>query len=225
MSLHRLPGLLLRALGALLAHALSPAACAACDAPVPREAVFCATCAATVIRLPPGEDDGTEKPLAFAAFGGAIATALRRLKYEERPDLARPLGHLLRGTAREARLQAEVVVPVPLHPRRLVERGYNQAALLGGAVATELGVPLLPRGLTRLRNTPQQARMGRQERLGNVAQAFQVRDARAVRGRRVLLVDDVATTGATLSACREALLLGGASAVTSLVLARAGDDP
>jgi ComF family protein len=218
MPLLRLIVLLARALAALVASALSPPACAACDAPLARGRVFCPTCAETVLRSWRGEADSA---LAFAEFGGAVAAALKRFKYEDRPDLAGPLGELMRRAVREAGLGADVVVPVPLHPRRLVERGYNQAALLGRAVAAELGVPLGARVLGRRRSTGQQARLGREERLVNVAGAFTVRDVRAVRGKRVVLVDDVATTGATLGACREVLLAAGAAEVVAVVLARA----
>lgn len=202
-----------------LLDTLSPPTCAACDAPVQGARVFCPTCAATVLRAPNDADE----PLAFAAFGGAVAVALRRFKYEERPDLGRPLGHLLRGLVREAAPVVDVVIPVPLHPRRLAERGYNQAALLARAVARELDVPLAARALVRLRDTPKQATLGRAARLTNVERAFAVRTPRAVKGKRVLLVDDVATTGATLSVCREVLFEAGAQEVVVLCLARAGE--
>jgi ComF family protein len=159
--------------------------------------------------------------IAFGTFGGALAVALRRLKYAERPDLAVPLGHLARQAARRAHLAGDVVVPVPLHPRRLAERGYNQAALLAAEVAVELAAPLAAGAIARVRNTPQQAQLDREARLHNVAQAFEVRAPRVVQGRRVVLVDDIATTGATLGACRSALLSAGASSVTALVVARA----
>ncbi|MDI3286991.1 ComF family protein [Polyangium sp. 15x6] len=222
MSLSRpfvLAFLAARAIARALLDTLSPPACAACDAPVRRDRVFCPPCAATVLRTAntPGE------PLAFATFGGAIAAALRRFKYGERPDLGRPLGHLLRGLVREDAPVVDLVIPVPLHPRRLAERGYNQAALLAHAASDELGVPLAARALVRLRDTPQQATLGRVERLANVTRAFVVRSPRAVQGRRVLLVDDVATTGSTLSACRDALVEAGARDVIALCLARAGE--
>ena len=216
MPLLHLLVLLARTLASLLTSALSPPACAACDAPLAQKSVFCPTCAGTVLRSWRVEAGSA---VAFAVFGGAVAAALKRFKYEDRPDLGRPLGELMRRAAREAGIEADVVVPVPLHPRRLVERGYNQAALLAGAVASELGAALGARVLGRKRSTAQQARLGREERLTNVASAFEVRDARAVRGKRVVLVDDVATTGATLGACRQALIEAGAIEVTAVVLA------
>jgi ComF family protein len=235
---------LLRLLLAAVKGALGPPTCAACDARVRPQVVFCPACAAT-IEPPPDPADSVrfdmdldfdrdftrdrdsapdprlEPTIAFGAFGGALATALRRLKYQDRPDLAAPLGHLARQAARQAGLTADLVVPVPLHPRRLVDRGYNQAALLAAQVAVELDAPLLARGLVRLRNTPQQAHLDRAARLDNVRQAFRARLPLAIQGRRVVLVDDVATTGATLTACSEALLAAGAVSVTALVVARA----
>jgi ComF family protein len=217
---------LVRLLLAAVKGALGPPTCAACDARVRDHVVFCPTCAATIEPPPEPEDASTGDPrleatVAFGAFGGALAIALRRLKYQDRPDLAAPLGHLARRAARVGGLAADLVVPVPLHPRRLVERGYNQAALIAAEVAIELDAPLLARALVRLRNTLQQAHLDREARRGNVARAFRARDPRAIAGRRVVLVDDVATTGATLAACAEALLSAGAASVTALVVARA----
>jgi ComF family protein len=200
--------------------ALSPPACAACDQPIPSRKVFCAECAATVVR------DGrqTDGSITFARFGGAVAMALKRFKYEERADLANPLGQLLRQAVVDAGIEADVVIPVPLHPRRLAERGYNQSALLARAIAHQLSAPFAPRALERCRQTAQQARLGRAERMENMADAFHVRDKPAVALRSVLLVDDVLTTGATLLACRHALVRAGAREVTSVCLARAGRD-
>ncbi len=217
---------LVRLLLAAVKGALGPPTCAACDARIRPHVVFCPACAATIEPPPDVEeispsDPRLEPTLAFGAFGGALATALRRLKYQDRPDLAAPLGHLARQAARHAGLTADLVVPVPLHPRRLVDRGYNQAALLAAEVAVELDAPLVARALVRVRNTPQQAHLDRGARLDNVRQAFRARDPRIIQGRRVVLVDDVATTGATLTACAEALLAAGAASVTAIVVARA----
>lgn len=207
-----------RAFASVLCDALSPAACAACDQPISSGRVFCAPCAMTIERDEPSSDGA----VAFARFGGALAIALKRFKYEERPDLARPLGHLLRRAVVEAGIGADVVVPVPLHPHRLAERGFNQSALLARSVAVQIDKPFAPRALERCRQTAQQARLGRAERLENMAEAFHVRDKRAVESKKVLLVDDVLTTGATLLACRDALDRAGAAEVISVCLARAG---
>jgi len=211
--------LLARAVAAWLVDTLAPPTCAACDARLAGRAVFCPSCAHAVV--PAGVHPAGALPVvAFALFGGPVAEALRRFKYAGRGDLAGPLGHLARRAVRAAGLVADVVVPVPLHPARLAERGYNQAALLAAEVARELGAPLEARGLGRTRHTAHQARLDRAARLTNVEGAFRVRAPARVRGRRVVLVDDVATTGATLAACRDALLAAGARSVTALVVAR-----
>lgn len=209
---------LVRAATAVFFDVLSPPACAACDQSIVSGRVFCSSCAVTVLR----DEKPMDGAIVFARFGGAVAIALRRFKYEERADLARPLGHLLRRAVVDAEVAADIVVPVPLHPRRLAERGYNQSALLARAVSEQLEIPFAPRALERSRQTAQQARLGRAERLANMAEAFVVRDESAVKSKIVLLVDDVLTTGATLLACREALLRAGAAEVISVCLARAG---
>jgi len=208
---------LLRALLRALGDALSPPTCAACDARLPRRAVFCAPCAAEVTHAAATFPEG----VAFGLFDGALARALRRFKYEGRPDLAAPLGNLAARAALRARVTGDLVVPVPLHPCRLAERGYNQAALLAAEVATALALPLAARALDRVRHTPQQARLSRAERAGNVAAAFTAPSPRRIQGRRVILVDDVATTGSTLGACREALMRAGATSVVAVVVAQA----
>jgi ComF family protein len=203
----------------LVASFLAPPRCAACDSPVARLVVFCAPCASTV---QPAEeaDDGA---IAAFVYGGAIADAITRFKYGARPDLARPLADLLwrAVAARAGVLRGCVVVPVPLHPVRLAERGFNQSGLLARPVSRRLGVPFLPLALARVRDTPRQASLGREDRLGNVGGAFAVRQPKRLRGRPVLLVDDVRTTGATLAACTQAALEVGAGPVTTAVLARA----
>lgn len=222
-----------RTLAALAARALSPPACAGCDALVPATSVFCAVCAETTVRPHRLEREHASRVaqgsievagvrvVAFASFTGGIADAIRRFKYGDRPDLARPLGKLLLTAARDAAMHADLVVPVPLHPRRLAERGYNQAALLAAQVAGGLAAPLAARALRRVRPTAQQAHLPRDLRRQNVAGAFLVRAPERVRGRSIALVDDVATTGSTLAACQAALLAAGAASVTGLVLASA----
>jgi ComF family protein len=171
--------------------------------------VFCGSCARTVVWADPSR--------AACVYGGAVATAITAFKYRSRPDLARPLGELLVRVALPLAGAVDVVAPVPLHPTRLAERGYNQAALLARPVARALDVPFLPRLLERCRVTPKQAELDRAARDKNVTGAFRAQTLAG--GARVLVVDDVRTTGATLSACEEALRHAGAALVKTLALA------
>ena len=218
-----------------LGDVLSPPRCAACELAVPRDHVFCAACATTVERCPAGQrcpegvrdrrDELAAVDVAFGYYGGALATAIRRLKYEDRPYLARPLGELLRGACRAANVSGAAVVPVPLHPRRLAERGYNQAALLAAHVAEELGAPLVTTALARQVDTAPQVKLSGAGRQANLATAIQATSPASVRGRALVLVDDVETTGATLRACRAVLLAAGARRVIAMVLARTPPGP
>jgi ComF family protein len=203
----------------LLTHAalrvLSPPCCAACDEPLDTETVFCPACAGSVLPPPLASAAGA----SAAAYGGAVANAVVRFKYASRSDLARPLAHLMLPLV--TRLEIDVVVPVPLHRERLRERGYNQAALLARPVAEHLRRRVEPLALARERATAPQASLSASERSANVARAFRVRQPRAIEGRRVLLVDDVRTTGATLSGCATAIFRAGALAVHFLTVAQA----
>jgi ComF family protein len=161
---------------------------------------------------------------AQAAFlhGGTVAEAIRRMKYGDRPHLARRLGRWLAVELQNGRVTPEpcdAVVPLPLHPRRVAERGFDQAYLLAREVARALGVRFLPSAARRTRPTAQQTRLDREAREENVKGAFAASET--VRGLRLLLVDDVLTTGATASACARALLAASALRVEVLTLARA----
>jgi ComF family protein len=205
----------------VLAAILAPPRCGACDVLLAELGQpFCTPCASTVLPL------RSHDPRTTAAFAyvGAVARALGRLKSERRVELGRPLGDLLWSAieARAASLSQAVVVPVPLHPTRLAQRGFNQSGLLATRIARRLGAPLWPSALTRTRDTPPQATLAREARLANVRGAFLARQPEHVAGRAVLLVDDVWTSGATLDACSHALLEAGAKVVFRTVLARAG---
>jgi len=161
-------------------------------------------------------------------YGGALAEALVCFKWRGRDDLARPLGQLLAPTlAAYAKdlTPAALVVPVPLHPRRLRQRGYNQAVLLGRAAVEAAGLggqlPLLPSALRRVHIDPPSRGIGPQERFGRTQGAFAVHRPALVAGKQVLLIDDVVTTGATVLACATALVAAGAERVEALALLRA----
>lgn len=173
---------------------------------------FCPPCAESLVRAA----DATG---AAFAYGGQLAVAIDRLKYGRQEWIAGPLGRLLGAhlPAVGALELYDAVVPVPLHPARQARRGFNQAA----ALARALGRPLATALVGRVRDTPAQVGLGRAERQANVAGAFAVRHPARAAGRRLLLVDDVRTTGATLAECTRALRGAGVSEVGALTLAAA----
>lgn len=242
---------------------LWPAACAACDRPIPEQALFCAACNLSInpvvgtcagCALPMADlfaaVDGRARcrtcrrvPFTFARavagfeYGEALAEALVRMKHGGRRHLGRRLARLLVHPLAEALgaggfRSTDAVVPVPLHVHKLRARGFNQAlelarwALIGlgrtPALARTGGLPRLERHLLhRVRDTRELGHAGPAARFAEVAGAFLVSDTARVRGRRVLLVDDVFTTGATFNECADALLRAGAAEVDVLALARA----
>ena len=158
-------------------------------------------------------------------FEGTLRDAVHRFKYDGLSVLATPLGELMAAYLMEHPLPADVLVPVPLHPARVRDRGYNQSALLTQAMAGDGSVPVDAHSLVRRRSTVPQVGLKAGERLQNVAGAFGC-SGDALAGRDVLVIDDVCTTGATLEACAIALREAGARSVRALTLARAnsGDD-
>jgi ComF family protein len=204
-----------------LLDALSPPSCAACAGPRSGAPPFCITC-------------GEPAPLEPTALGGVpllvagryqppLSSAVRRFKFEGRSELALGLSRLLAPRLAPFlaphRPEDACFVPVPLHRARLVERGYNQSALLARCLARAVGGRCETRVLERHRSTDQQARLGRDARLANVADAFGCRAGKAP-GVSVL-VDDVVTTGATALACLEALKKAGSEVRAVVALARA----
>jgi ComF family protein len=152
-----------------------------------------------------------------------IARALvHRFKYSDRLDLAPMMGRWMARAGRELLAGADALVPVPLHWRRLWARRFNQSAALAGAVAELTGPPVLHGALQRVRATVQQVGLNKNERAENVQGAFKVAPERKgeIAGKRLVLVDDVLTSGATVEACARALLRAGASHVDVLVFAR-----
>jgi ComF family protein len=158
---------------------------------------------------------------AVAAYTGAMQDLVHGLKFQDRHDVRRLLGRWLVDAGRELVLDCELVVPVPLARGRLLMRRFNQAAILAREVARVSSLHYEPMALERTRATTSQIGLSRAERQRNVAGAFAVpkRRAGSVRGRRVLLVDDVVTTGSTVGACARALSRAGAAHVDVLALA------
>lgn len=172
----------------------------------------CRLCEAGVTRF-----DGS---YAFGQYDGVLRELIQLYKYQRMRPLAPPLGRLMaRALPRELVLDA--VVPVPLHWRKLLRRGFNQSRLLAEELSRRTGLDVAA-CLKRRRHTNAQAGLTAKERRANVAGAFFVPRGADVAGRRLLLVDDVMTTGATVNAAARALKEAGARRVSVLVLARAG---
>jgi ComF family protein len=156
-------------------------------------------------------------PGAVFEYGGPVAEAIHRFKYGGRSELGSAFGSVMVEQALRLAGKVDAVVPVPLHWRRRRSRGYDQSVLLCRPMAESLGVPALLRGLRRLKNTSSQVDLPHRERQRNVVDAFA--PWRLHGARRVLLVDDVRTTGATLEAASCALRAGRVSQVHPFVLA------
>ena len=158
---------------------------------------------------------GIARGRAVGEYEGPLRAILHAFKYQRRSGLARPLGALMVAHGGWVLDGADCAVPVPLHWRRRWRRGFNQSALL----ASHLGLPVVP-ALRRTRHTATQADLPADARAANVRRAFTLRHPHAVAGRLVVLVDDVSTTGATLEACAQVLIEGGAREVRALTAAR-----
>jgi ComF family protein len=239
------------AVGRAALDLLLPPTCLGCDAPVARQGQFCTPCfrATGFITEPCCRMCGV--PFAHAGQGGADrlcpvcrtrgrpwGRARAALRYDERArrlllpfkhgdrtDLAGPLAGLMARAGAALLRDAELIVPVPLHRRRLIARRYNQAALLALALSRITLVPAVPDALLRIRATAPLGALSAEQRAGLVEAAFAVRRGRGpgLAGRRILLVDDVMTSGSTCAACARVLLDAGAAGVDVLVAARVPD--
>ncbi len=152
-------------------------------------------------------------------YGEAVAEAIHLFKYSGKADWAVPLGRLMASRVGEFG-SVDAIVPVPLHPRRLREREFNQSLLLAWEVGKRCGAPVLADHLRRLRWTKPQVELSGGERRKNVRRAFGVHNTHGIQGRSILVVDDVLTTGATVNECAHALKRAGARKVFILTLAR-----
>ena len=188
--------------------------CPRCGMPEEPGRNGCAFCA--------GLDGSLDSALSAAWFMGPVPDIVYRLKYRGMHRLARPVAGIMAGSPAAGTVvePADVLVPVPLYRWRKLRRGYNQSEKIAVALAEACGKELETGALCRIRNTRTQTRLSADQRKINVAGAFRIRKPSAVAGRAVCLIDDVLTTGATVSACAAVLKETGARSVTAYTFAR-----
>lgn len=239
-----LSGRPLRTMAGRLLDLLLPPHCLACRGPADAPGRLCPACWAAVDFIAAPVCSACGLPLDFdlgpdALCGGCAADTpafdqaravmrygdvARRLvvgfKHADRTHLAPTLATWLSRVGGDLLEQADLLVPVPLHRRRQVARRFNQSAMLAHAVARKTGMPVATGALRRRRQTSSQAGLNRAQRRTNVSGAFEVPARAQIAGRRVVLVDDVMTTGATVDACAKALRRAGADHIAVLTLAR-----
>jgi competence protein ComFC len=199
-----------------------PPSCSGCGRV---DTVWCDTCAIGLANVPLRVKTTSMPGGQIAVTGihaGKLQDAIHALKYDHVTSIAVPLGQRLVAALDTLEWSPDLLIPLPLHRERMIERGYNQSELLARQITAERGIPCLPDAAWRERYTRPQVGLNRDERLQNVMNAFNA-DSGQCRGRIVLIVDDVLTTGATLSACAAALLEAGAAGVYGLTVAAARD--
>lgn len=204
---------------------LFPPRCANCRR---RGALLCAACRSTCRFVPARANAEQHARLASPhlestagayIFEGAVREAIHTLKYNRKQRMARPLADLLARYLHTYPITVDAIVPVPLHEKRQHMRGFNQAQAIAAQLARNLGIPLLADSVVRVRHTAQQADLSRAARRDNVRDAFQWRGPLAP-PPRILVLDDVLTTGATVEAVAAALRIAGAREVHALAVAR-----
>lgn len=229
--------------GASFIRETMPAPCATCGVEAPVKHGFCEACHSLLPLILdddrcPGcgaENDGIfdfcskclkedERPwgkgVTVMRMEGLGSELIHRFKYGSETSLARPLGELAAAAILNSDLEADLIVPVPLHWTRALSRGYNQTRLLCGIISKKTGIPTRSI-LRRTRATPKQASLGRERRKKNLVGAFAVRSHGCRKSVKILLVDDVFTTGSTLIAAAETLNKAGAAQLSVLTLLRA----
>ncbi len=223
-----------------------PPLCASCREPLGDGAGLCAACWAKLSLIEPpycarlgipftydpgpgllsmeaiADPPAYDRARAAVRYDDIARALVHGFKYGDRMELAPMMGRWMARAGHELLAEADSLVPVPLHWRRLWARRFNQSAALAGAISALSDVPVLHGALRRTRATTQQVGLSRNQRADNVQGAFKVQAAQKadVKGKRLILIDDVLTSGATVDTCARALLRAGAAHVDVLVFAR-----
>ncbi len=242
-------GRIARTAGRMVLDLALPPTCIACRTIVSTPGTLCGGCWSRIVLVERPFCERLGTPFPFEAGEGRVSAAavadpptydrartatvfgdisqelVHGLKYGDRLDLAVPMARMMVRAGGELLAEADMLVPVPLHRFRLWRRRFNQAAMLARAISRASGVAVQTDAMVRIRATPSQVSLSRAERRANVAGAFAVPAQKAgdIAGRRILLVDDVLTTGATLDACARVLRRAGAEGVDVLTFARVVD--
>lgn len=196
---------------------VEPPFCVCCGDPVAGDVQHDYTCFACSREMP-----AFDAARSAVRYEGAVGAALRDLKYNNAVWIARDLAALLFACVRAeySDMAFDCISAVPLHPARRRARGFNQSALLGAALARRMHCPFIERAGRRIRPTTTQTGLTAPQRAANVCGAFRTGLFARLKGKRILLVDDVMTTGATVNACASALKMGGAASVHVVTVAR-----
>ena len=197
----------------LLLDLVFPPRCAVCRTAA--DDALCEKCKSEMVMIRKHES----YVFCVGAYEGILEKAIKQLKFNGKKRLALPLGRLLAD--HNPFLSADAVIPVPLHPNRLKERGFNQSALISTPLAKNTGAVVLEDALVRKKDTKHLFELGRLERQKTIEGAFDIARPHVIRGASLILVDDIYTTGTTIATCRKILLGAGASSVKALVLSRA----
>lgn len=185
--------------------------CPVCSIPLPSHSTICGDCIQ--------DRPFFKSSFTYGLYDGILKEAIYQLKYSGLRNLARPLSGLLLELSLP---DADLIVPVPPDRYRLKNRGFNHTSLIARDLSKRLNMPLDLHGLIKIKTTPQQINLKREERLKNLRKAF--RAVKSFSEKRILLVDDVITTGATASECARALIKAGASEVYLVAIARSAGD-
>jgi ComF family protein len=212
-----------------------PPACVICESlPDPEKKLICESCWQKLPRLLP-KDELTTHPIEMGEnesnpllalgvweFSEEVQTVIHEMKFHGKKSLSRWLGEEMARAASQSPefASADALIPVPLHKTKFRERGYNQSLLLAQCVSKQLDIPVLDQVLKRVRYTKSQAKLNAVERDKNMHGAFGVFSEELIRGKRIIVIDDVFTTGATIKACARQLLNAGAANVLSLTAAK-----
>ena len=187
--------------------------CLRCSEPLGSMANYCLHCKKTKPYF--------TKNISLFLYEYPINKVIRQLKYDNKKYLSSTFSNMIAGEISKMDVKFDMVIPVPLYFKRQKIRGYNQSELLAESLNTKLGIEINTEALVKIKNTRTQANLTRAERMENLRDEFSVPDKKIVKGKTILLVDDVFTTGTTINECSKTLIEAGAKAVYSVTLAHA----